>query len=74
MEIDKTISEMVLLTRRNTKINGKKVRQHELALMCGVSVAHINALETGRHTCSIKLLNKIAEVLGKKLTIKFEDK
>jgi DNA-binding XRE family transcriptional regulator len=72
MEIDKTISELVLLARHGAKKDGRKLRQHELALMCGVSVAHINAIENGHHTCSIKLLNKIAEVLGKKLTIKFE--
>lgn len=69
---DFTIMEMVLLARKKFRIGGKSVSQHDFAHLIGVTPQHLNAIEGGKHTCSIKLLKKVAEVTGKKLVIKFE--
>jgi DNA-binding XRE family transcriptional regulator len=69
MDADIQICEMVLLARRRVKIN-----QHKFALMIGCSANHLNAIEGGKHTPSIKLLRKMADVLGSELVISFQKK
>ena len=74
MEADFKISEMVLLARRRLKSGGKMLSQSKFAMMIGCTTAHLNAVECGRHSCSIKLLRKMAEVMGMELEIKFKEK
>jgi DNA-binding XRE family transcriptional regulator len=74
-EIDQEIAEMVLLARKRYKnSHGKRITQGDLALMVGCSTAHINAIESCRHSCSIGLLRRIAEAVGKELVVKIQEK
>jgi len=72
MKSEMFVAELVLLARKRMGTGKNRVTQEKLAKLIGCSTAHLNSIETGRHQCSIKLLLRIAEVLGKKLTIKFE--
>lgn len=51
----------------------KKLTQAEVAKLAKTDQATISRLETGTSRPSIALLNKIAEALDTKLTIKFEN-
>lgn len=74
-EIDIEIAEMVLLARKRYKTeHGKRITQGDLAMMVGCSTAHINAIESCRHSCSIGLLRRIASAVGKELVVKIQDK
>ena len=51
----------------------ENLTQEELARRCGISQANISKFETGSSHPSIATLKKIADGLGRRLSVTFED-
>jgi DNA-binding XRE family transcriptional regulator len=46
------------------------ISQQELAIRTGISKSNISRFESGKHSPSLKMIYRIAEGLGKKVTFK----
>lgn len=65
-DIEAEICKLVVTTRTSLGIT-----QKQLAEKSGVTQANISKIENGTYLPSIKILNKIAQGLGKKLVVDF---
>lgn len=62
------VSELIARTR-----NEVGMTQKELAQISGVSQANLSRIENGSYTPSLSVLKRIADGLGKRVVIIFED-
>jgi len=53
--------------------NAKEITQNQLAIRSGVSQSNISKIENGSHRPSLATLKKIADALGRRLVVDFED-
>lgn len=63
------ISEQIISIRSSARLT-----QKELAMECGLTQANISNIEKGSSKPTIDSLRKIADALGKRLRIEFEDR
>jgi ribosome-binding protein aMBF1 (putative translation factor) len=68
-DIDKEIRELIVRERKMQKLT-----QKQLAVQTGLSQANISNIEKGVNRPTIDSLKKIADALGKRLVIEFEDR
>ena len=68
-DIYSEIREMIVFERKQQKIT-----QKQLAKLTGISQANICCIERGNSKPTIDSLKKIADALGKRLVITFEDR
>lgn len=63
----KTIANLIVNTR-----NENNITQQELSKITKIQQGTISKIENGSYNLSLKMLQRIAEGLGKKIIIKFE--
>ncbi|MBP5551247.1 MAG: helix-turn-helix transcriptional regulator [Bacilli bacterium] len=63
----KTIATMISNTR-----NENKITQHELSEITHIQQGTISKIENGNCNLTLKMLQRVADGLGKKLIVKFE--
>ena len=66
--IDAEVRDLVISTR-----NAANLTQKQLAQRSGVSQANISKIENGNYHPSLSTLKRIADALGKRLVVSFED-
>lgn len=67
-DIDREIQQLVFAAR-----NEQQLTQKQLAERSGVSQANISKIETGSYHPSLAVLKRIADGLGKRLVVFFDD-
>ena len=67
-DIDAEVRDLVISAR-----NAANLTQKQLAQRSGVSQANISKIENGNYHPSLSTLKRIAEALGKRLVVSFED-
>ena len=68
-DIYSEISEMIVYERKR-----QRIIQKQLAQLTGISQANVCCIERGNSKPTIDSLKKIADALGKRLVISFEDR
>lgn len=66
--IDAEVRDLVISAR-----NAANLTQKQLAQRSGVSQANISKIENGNYHPSLSTLKRIADALGKRLVVSFED-
>ncbi len=66
-EFLKTIANLIVTTR-----NENNITQKELSKNTKIQQGTISKIENGTYNLSLKMLQRIADGLGKRITIKFE--
>lgn len=72
-EWDDTEAEWNILKAIVRERINQELTQKELANRCGIDQSDISKIERGVYNPSLKVLNRIAKGLGKKLKIEFVD-
>ncbi len=67
-DIDAEVRDLVIAARAESNLT-----QKQLAQRSGVSQANISKIETGNYRPSLSTLKRIADALGKRLVVRFED-
>ncbi len=67
-DIDVEVRDLVISAR-----NAANLTQKQLAQRSGVSQANISKIENGNYHPSLSTLKRIADALGKRLVVSFED-
>ena len=67
-DIDAEVRDLVISAR-----NAANLTQKQLAQRSGVSQANISKIENGNYHPSLSTLKRIADALGKRLVVSFED-
>ena len=67
-DIDVEVRDLVISAR-----NAANLTQKQLAQRSGVSQANISKIENGNYHPSLSTLKRIADALGKRLEVSFED-
>ncbi len=67
-DILKEIREEMVKIRK-----AKDLSQKDLACITGISQANISKIENGRYVPSVVVLKRIADGLGKRITVEFKD-
>lgn len=67
-DIDDEVRDLVISAR-----NAANLTQKQLAQRSGVSQANISKIENGNYHPSLSTLKRIADALGKRLVVSFED-
>ena len=67
-DIDAEVRDLVISAR-----NAANLTQKQLAQRSGVSQANISKIEHGNYHPSLSTLKRIADALGKRLVVSFED-
>ena len=67
-DIDVEVRDLVISAR-----NAANLTQKQLAQRSGVSQANISKIENGNYHPSLSTLKRIADALGKRLVVRFED-
>ena len=67
-DIDAEVRNLVISAR-----NAANLTQKQLAQRSGVSQANISKIENGNYHPSLSTLKRIADALGKRLVVSFED-
>ena len=67
-DIDVEVRDLVISAR-----NAANLTQKQLAQRSGVSQANISKIENGNYHASLSTLKRIADALGKRLVVSFED-
>ena len=67
-DIDVEVRDLVISAR-----NAANLPQKQLAQRSGVSQANISKIENGNYHPSLSTLKRIADALGKRLVVSFED-
>ena len=67
-DIDVEVRDLVISAR-----NAANLTQKQLAQRSGVSQANISKIENGNYHPSLATLKRIADALGKRLVVSFED-
>lgn len=66
--IEKDISELLLALRKDMGIS-----QKELSEITGIPQSNISKIENGHYLPSLSILKRVADALGKRLTVDFID-
>lgn len=67
-DIDAEVRDLVISAR-----NAANLTQKQLAQRSGVSQSNISKIENGNYHPSLSTLKRIADALGKRLVVSFED-
>ena len=67
-DIDVEVRDLVISAR-----NAANLTQQQMAQRSGVSQANISKIENGNYHPSLSTLKRIADALGKRLVVSFED-
>lgn len=67
-DIDAEVRNLVISAR-----NASNLTQKQLAQRSGVSQANISKIENGNYRPSLSTLKRIADALGKRMVVSFED-